>query len=421
MSSFTSRATGSENTQQRAGASAWPSVLCWVTVMLEGFDLVALGAIIPTLIKDGHMGFDKGGATLVATVSLIGVAIGAAAVGPIADRIGRRLVLIGSIFLFSVFTLVIPLAGSVEIFAVFRLIAGLGLGACMPTALTLMAEHLPESKRSHSSTLTMTGYHAGAVVASLVALAVVPNWQLLFYLGGVIGLLVVPVMWFKLPESEAFLASREKEDAARASLFQPGHRKAIVGVWIGSFMGLLLVYGLNTWLPQLMREAGYGVASSITMLFVLNAGAVAGLLLAGSIADRRGVKPTILLWFGVSAALLALLSVQMKSPWLVNLVIFITGIFVFSAMVLIYAYIAHTFAPEVRNTAIGLASAVGRLGAIVGPLVTGALVTAGIAYPWGFYFFAAVAVLGLLAIVMVPHEQVLKNTESQQEAARAQP
>lgn len=388
--------------------SPWPTILCWATVMLEGFDLVALGAVIPTLLQTGHLGFDKPSATFVATISLVGVAIGAALVGPLADRIGRRMILIGSIAVFSIFTLLIPLSPSVAVFGVLRLLAGLGLGACMPTALTFMAEHLPEEKRSHSSTLTMTGYHVGAVAASLMALAVVPHWHILFYAGGVAGLVVVPIMWFKLPESSEFLASKERT-TKKVAFFQRSYLRTIAVVWIASFLGLLLVYGLNTWLPQLMREAGYDVSSSLTMLFVLNVGAVVGLLVAGRLADLRGVKPTILVWFAASAVLLALLSIQMTNKWLLNAVILTTGVFVFSAMVLTYAYIAHSFPAEVRNTAIGLASAIGRLGAIVGPLVTGALVSAGVAYPGGFYFFAAVAALGLLAMFFAPHERVMKD------------
>lgn len=175
--------------------SRWPSLLCWLTVALEGFDLVVLGAVIPTLIGQRHLGFDGAGATLVATLSLVGVAIGAAVVGPIADRVGRRQVMLTAILVFSLFTLVVPLAGSVAVFAVFRLLAGIGIGACMPTALTFMSEHLPPARRSHASTFTMTGYHVGAVAASLLALALVPNWQALFVFGGVAGLVLLPVMW----------------------------------------------------------------------------------------------------------------------------------------------------------------------------------------------------------------------------------
>lgn len=387
-----------------APRTMWPALLCWVTVMLEGYDLVVLGAIIPTLTKTGYAGFDAAGATAVATLSLVGVAIGAAAVGPITDRFGRRIVLLGSILLFSLFTLVIPLAGSVGLFATFRLIAGLGLGACMPTALTFMAEHMPAESRARASTFTMTGYHVGAVITSLLALAFVPNWQPLFYAGGIIGLLILPLMWVKLPESEAFLQAKAKgvTRVPFSTLVGPQFRRASIGVWIGSFMGLLLVYGLNTWLPKLMNDAGYSMSSSITLLLILNVGAIIGLLAAGTIADRRGTKPTIVVWFVVSAVLLSVLSIRMSSNLLLNTIVLLTGIFVFSAQVLIYAYVTQKYPAEVRGTALGLASAIGRLGAITGPFVTGALVVAGIAYPWGFYFFAAVAVLGFLATMLIP-------------------
>lgn len=314
-----------------ASRSPWPALLRWLTVLLEGFDLVVLGAVIPTLVKSEHVGITDGGATTIATLSLVGVAIGAALVGPVTDRIGRRMVLVGSVVLFSLFTIIVPLMPSVATFAGARLLAGVGLGACMPTALTFMAEHMPAEKRSHSSTFTMTGYHVGAVAAALLALALVPDWQPLFVAAGIAGFVLAPVMWWKLPESQEFLAARQRGETERVSLFEKGFWRTNIGVWIGCFMGLLLVYGLNTWLPQLMRKAGYGMSSSITMLLVLNAGAVVGLLLAGRLADRKGVKPMILIWFAAASVLLAILSIKMTSTLALNGVIFVTGVFVFSA------------------------------------------------------------------------------------------
>lgn len=392
-----------------AGRPVWPTLLCWLTVLLEGFDLVVLGAVIPTLVKSKHVGMTDGGATTVATLSLVGVAIGAALVGPLTDRIGRRQVLVGSVVLFSVFTIIIPLMPSVATFAGARLLAGLGLGACMPTALTFMAEHMPVERRSHSSTFTMTGYHVGAVLAALLALVLVPDWQPLFVFAGIAGFALAPVMWWKLPESQEFLEAKERGETERVTLFGAELGRINAGVWVGCFMGLLLVYGLNTWLPQLMRKAGYGMSSSITMLFVLNAGAVIGLLLAGRLADRKGVKPMILIWFAAAAVLLAILSIKMTSTVALNAVIFVTGVFVFSAQVLIYAYIAHAYPAAIRGTALGTASAVGRLGAIVGPFITGTLVSTGHAHPWGFYFFAVVAALGLMAVAVVPHEREVER------------
>lgn len=138
------------------------------------------------------------------------------------------------------------------------------------------------------------------------------------------------------------------------------------------------------------------------MLFVLNLGAVVGLVIAGWLADKHGTKPIVLMWFLLAAVFLAALSIPMTSQILLNIAVFITGVFVFSAQVLVYAFVSAIYPPTARGTALGMASAVGRLGAIVGPFITGTLVTAGIAYPWGFYLFAVVAVLGFAAMVIVP-------------------
>ncbi|EYT79496.1 major facilitator transporter [Streptomyces sp. Tu 6176] len=390
-----------------SGRNVWTVVLCWITVMLEGYDLVVLGAIIPTLLKTHHLGMTAGDATTIATLSLVGVAIGAVCVGPLADRLGRRLLLIASVLLFSVFTLLVPLAGSVTMFALLRLVAGLGLGACMPVSLTMMAEHMPAHRRARASTLTMTGYHTGAVITSLLALQVTDDWKILFYVLGAAGLVIAAVQWFRLPESEAFVRTRETDGdgAARVpftELLKPAYLRAGIGVWVASFMGLLLVYGLNTWLPKLMNDAGYPVPTAVTQLLVLNVGGVVGLLVGGWVADRRGIKGTTVVWFAVSVLMLACLSVRMHNDLLLDLVVLLTGVFVFSAQVLVYAYVTDFYPAAVRGTALGSASGIGRIGSIVGPSVTGALVTAGIGHPWGFYFFAMVAVLGCAAVLTLP-------------------
>lgn len=376
--------------------------LCWLTVALEGFDLVALGAVIPTLLATGHLGMSRADLTFAATISLVGVGIGAAAIGPVADRFGRRLTLVGCILVFSVFTTLIPLAGSALVFSLLRFLAGLGLGACMPVALTMMSEVSPPQHRAKAATLTMTGYHVGAVLTSLLALAVTTDWRLVFYTGGVLGLLLVPGMWFALPESSSVAAGERKPRLPLSSVLRGPYARASVGAWIGSFMGLLLVYGLNTWLPQIMRDAGYPLTASLNLLLLMNVGAIVGLLVAGAVADRGGIKRSALIWFALAAVFLALLSVRMVDPLLLNATVFVTGVFVFSAQVLIYALVTHLFATDIRGTALGLTSGIGRIGAIVGPGVTGALVTAGNAYPWGFHLFAVVAVLAALALLIMP-------------------
>lgn len=389
----------------------WPVVLCWVAVGLDGFDLVVLGAVIPTLDETGALGFDTGSLTLVATLGLAGVGVGAVAVGPLTDRYGRRSSLLACIAVFSVLTLATAWAPDIATFAVLRFLAGLGLGACLPTALAFMTEYAHPRRRGSAVTLMMTGYHVGAVLTALLALWVIPawGWEAMFIIGGLLGLLALPVFWLKLPESEAYLrarALRETEPAARrvgpSTVVHGAYLRVSLGLWVASFMGLLLVYGLNTWLPKIMGEAGYSLDAGLLLLLVLNLGAITGLVVAGRVADSRGNKPVVILWFGLAAVALALLSIRMDSSAVVYSAVFTAGAFVFSAQVLVYAFVGHLYPAQIRGTALGMTAGVGRLGAIVGPFLGGALVSAGLAYPWGFYAFAVAAVLAVAALAVVP-------------------
>ncbi|SMY12151.1 MFS transporter [Brevibacterium jeotgali] len=400
----------------------WIVVLCWLTVMFEGFDIVALGAIIPILTNPeiGHVGVTVADMTFVSTISLVGVAIGAVCIGPIADRRGRRLPLMGCVALFSLFTFIFPLMPNVALMGAVRLIAGFGLGACMPIAVTMMQESAPQGRKANASTVTMTGYHAGAVLASLAALVFHEHWHWLFYLGGGLGLLSLIPMWLKLPETAppaiVGAAAAAKPTPAGPSLsvrdlFRDGRSRITVCLWVATFMGLMLVYGLNTWLPKIMELAGYNVSSSLVMLFVLNAGGIIGLLVGGRVADASGIKGTILVWFGVAAVLLAALSIRIADQVVLNGIILITGGFVFSAQVLVYAFVGYLYPKTLVATGMGFASGVGRMGAILGPLATGVLVTMSIAYPGGFYMFAAAALIGFLAVLSIPRPRASTSKE----------
>ena len=381
-------------------AAFWPLLLCWVIVALDGFDLVVLGTVIPTLLSTNDLGFDAPAATAVATAGLIGVGVGALTVGPLADRYGRRLCLLLCVTVFSLLTLAIVIAPNVFVFGLLRVLAGLALGACLPVAIAYVTDLMPSERAGRATTLTMTGYHAGAVLTALIAIAVIPDWRTLFAIGGIAGLATVPLIRLALPE-----ARRERTAAPRPTVRRLVERRYItisIGVWVASFMGLLLVYGLNTWLPQLMRDAGYGSTDSLGLLLTLNAGAVTGLVLAGIVADRAGTKRVAMAWFALAAVLLAILSIRMDEVTLLYAAVFVTGVFVFSAQVLVYAFITQLYPPEIRGTALGFAAGIGRLGAILGPAVTGTLVTLGLAYPGGFYVFAATALIAVAALSIVP-------------------
>jgi MFS family permease len=201
----------------------WPTILCWAVVALDGFDLVVLGTVIPTLLSTGQLGFDPAAATMVATMGLVGVGLGAFLVGPLTDTYGRRRPILICVLVFSVCTLAIATAPSVLVFGVLRFVAGLGLGACLPTAIAYVGELTPAGRSGRAVTLTMTGYHVGAVLTALIALAIIPDWRAMFVVGGVAGLVVLPLLWFALPESEAFLV--EKRDRVHQV---PGAARALL-------------------------------------------------------------------------------------------------------------------------------------------------------------------------------------------------
>jgi len=373
----------------------WTAALAWSSVLLEGYDLVVLGTVIPVLLDGKVWGLTPASASVVTTVGLVGMMIGAMAVGAVTDVIGRRKALMLSVAGFSVLTLLCAAAPSVFWFGLLRFLAGLGLGGCLPSALAIANEN---SRKAGSSTTTMmTGYHVGAVLTALLGLFVIPSlgWRAMFVIGALPAVVLVPLLWKFLPETQT---TRAPVMSTMASLFNRKYLRATVAFCAASFMGLLLVYGLNTWLPQIMRSAGYELGAALGLLLTLNVGAVAGLLLAGAVSDRAGIRRPTILWFGVAAVFLALLSVRMPQVT-VYVAVFVTGCFVFSAQVLVYAYIGRTYVDNNRATALGWAAGVGRLGAITGPLVGGALLTAGIAYPWGFYVFAVAGALGALAVL----------------------
>jgi predicted MFS family arabinose efflux permease len=233
--------------------------------------------------------------------------------------------------------------------------------------------------------------------------------QSMFVAGALPALVLVPLLLKYLPESDAFLRVRAGLGARTAGkarknpigiLFHHGLARSTLAFWVTSFMGLLLVYGLNTWLPQIMREAGYELGAALALLLVLNVGAVVGLLIAGRVSDRIGNRRSTIAWFAGAALFLALLSIRLPGIG-VYVSVLLAGMFVFSSQVLVYAYISHLYPAAARATAVGAASGFGRLGGISGPIIGGALLTTGLAYPWGFYIFAVVAAIGAVSISLV--------------------
>lgn len=398
-------------------------ILCWLALLLDGFDLVVLGVAIPSMMEDSRWSFGPAEATLVSTSGLIGMMIGALVISFLTDKFGRRRVMMFAVALFSVFTLILAFTTNVALFTLLRFLAGAGLGGALPTGISLVTEFRGVTKSGSASTILMTGYHVGAVATAFLGILMIEplGWHSLFVAGAAPALVLLPAMYFLLPESPQYLMTVGRESEARAianeynislddelgdkhaaelensstlkALLSPAFRRNTLAIWGTSFMGLLLVYGLNTWLPQIMRDADYDLGNSQAFLMVLNIGAVVGLIISGNIADRYSPRKTCLVWFAASAVFLALLAVKLPLIALYTM-IFLTGIFVFSSQVLVYGFVAENHPASVRASAMGLSAGIGRMGAISGPMVGGLLVAQGIAYPWGFFAFAIVGVLG---------------------------
>lgn len=429
-------------TTKLVNSTGWVAPLAWTAVLLDGFDLVVMGTVVPSLLKYKPWALDASGTTWLVTIGLIGMTIGALTIGRMTDLIGRRKLLISAVALFSALTLACAFAPNPLVFGVLRFLAGLGLGGCLPTAIALVNEFAKAHGRAgRSTTLLMTGYHVGAVITALLGVVFIQgdpeDWRKLFIAGALPALVLVPLMLAKLPESPAYLLTKGRVEEARAiavannlpleaghphqekpsgpaarpatwrTLTEPAYLRRTIALAFTSFFGLLLVYGLNNWLPQIMREAGYDLGASLTFLLLLNAGAVAGLLIAGHVGDKVSPGMASVMWFATAAVFLALLSIKMPQGVL-YVFCFIAGVFVFSAQVLVYAYTSANHPAEIRATALGFAAGVGRIGAIVGPILGGWVVGAGLANPWAFYGSALFGLLGASSLLagglQRPHE-----------------
>ncbi|PAT09786.1 MFS transporter [Corynebacterium hadale] len=420
------------NTQSAAatGTVKNPAVitaLCWCAMLLDGFDLVVLGAAIPPMMEDDRWNFGPAEATLASTAGLFGMMLGALVISYLTDKFGRRRVLMIAVTSFSILTACLALTNSIALFVILRFLAGAGLGGSLPICIAMVTEFRAVSKAGSASTTLMTGYHVGAVATAFLGILLIQplGWHSLFLVGAAPAIVLVPAMYFLLPESPQYLNSigrvaeaekiareydipiddeldqKHADEVANSSTFKlllgPTFRRNSIAIWVTSFMGLLLVYGMNTWLPQIMRDADYDLGNSLAFLMVLNIGAVVGLLIAGRVADKYSPRKTSILWFVASALFLALLAIKQPIAGL-YVMIFLTGVFVFSSQVLVYGFVGENHPASVRATAMGLSAGIGRAGAISGPMLGGLLVSEGLAYPWGFFAFAVVGLLGAISL-----------------------
>lgn len=410
-------------------AGLWVVAICLVTIIFDGYDLIVYGAVVPALTAPGsewELSLAQAGA--IGSYALMGMVVGTLIVGALTDILGRRKIMLASIIWFSVAMGLTALAPNPEIFGLMRFVTGVGLGGIVPTAIALTVEYAPAHRRNFNNALMFSGFSIGGVLAAFLAINLLPDhgFRLLFWIGVAPLLLVVPLAWKFLPESAAFLAARGRHAEAEAlaakygitlppasstddrpgtsaiaTLFTGSRVVATLLFGAASFVGLLLVYGLNQWLPKIMTEAGYPLGSALKFLLVLNLGAVVGSLLVSLLADRWGSKAVTVAAFASAAVSLALLATKPGAGPLMVLVA-VAGFGTVGTQILINGYVATHYPATARATALGWSLGIGRIGAIVGPTYGAWLLAAGRGMEWNFYGFAIPAIVGAVIIAAVP-------------------
>lgn len=403
---------------------------CLLVIIFDGYDLVIYGVALPLLMAEWGLTAVEAG--MLASTALFGMMFGAMGLGTISDKIGRKKTIIICVVIFSGFTVLGGLVDNPTQFGITRFIAGLGIGGLMPNVVALMTEYAPKRIRSTLVAVMFSGYAIGGMSSALLGSWLVGDygWRIMFYIAGA-PLLLIPFLWKSLPESLVFLvkksqftvvqtiASRikqqpiiiEKQDftineatkedvAPLKALFQQDRAFSTIMFWLAFFMCLLMVYALGSWLPKLMLQAGYSLGTSMMFLFALNIGGMVGAIGGGFLADHYHIKPVLTIMFLMGGIALVLLGFNSPTAVLYTL-IGIAGAATIGSQILLYTFVAQYYPAFVRSTGMGWASGIGRLGAIVGPVLTGGLLTLEFTHQMNFLMIAIPGLIAALAIGFV--------------------
>lgn len=405
-------------------------IWCLLIIIFDGYDLVIYGVALPLLMQEWSLSAVQAG--LLASTALFGMMFGAMCFGTLSDKIGRKKTIMICVGIFSGFTFCGAFASTPVEFGILRFLAGLGIGGVMPNVVALMTEYAPKRIRSTLVALMFSGYAIGGMASALLGAWLVPvyGWKIMFYIA-IIPCLALPLIWKFLPESLMYLTSKHQTDTTRTivskiapeqvlttytqfvlnevseednaplkALFQQGRSFSTFMFWIAFFMCLLMVYALGSWLPKLMIQAGYSLGASMIFLFALNIGGMVGAIGGGALADRFHIKKVLSIMFMCGA--LALILLGFNSPQMVlYTLIAVAGAATIGSQILLYTFVAQYYPTTVRSTGMGWASGIGRIGAIVGPVLTGALLTMNLPHQMNFLVIAIPGVVAALAIFMV--------------------
>jgi AAHS family 4-hydroxybenzoate transporter-like MFS transporter len=404
-------------------------IVCGMCLMIDGFDIQAIGYAAPALIKDWQIP----GSTLgpVFSAALFGVLVGSLGFSILADKVGRRPMLITATLFFSILTFLTGQTSSINQLLVLRFIAGIGLGGVMPNALALIGEYAPAKSRVVAMLLVANGLNLGAAIGGFVAAWLIPNfgWRAVFYFGGAVPLLMAILMIFFLPESLQLMVLREhdrskiisnirrinpfantshdvefvvleekKEGVPVIHLFSGGRALVTVLLWCVYFLNLLNLYLISSWLPTLMSALGYRTSTSVLIGTTFQAGGTIGGFVIPGIIRRAGLIPTLVTGFALAAVCIAAIGQAGTALTFMVVVVFIAGWGILSGQNGLNALAGSYYPTYLRSTGMGWCLGIGRIGGIVGPLFAGELLKR--KWPQS-QLFLATAVLALAATAVI--------------------
>ncbi|WP_175631853.1 MFS transporter [Virgibacillus siamensis] len=405
-------------------------LLFWgiILMVFDGYDLTVYGAVVPTKMEEWGISAVEAG--VIGSYSLFGMMFGALIFGTIADKLGRKRVIIICTFIFSLFMLLTGLSNSPELFGFCRFITGLGLGGVMPNVIGLISDYSPKGTRSRMIATIMAGYSIGGIIAAALSIMIIPNlgWQSVFFFGA-LPLLFLPLLAKSLPDSAGSLIARneykklkeilvsvnplykpkENEElmvnstnessSTVKSLFSESRAFSTVMLWVTYFMSLIMIYGLTTWLPKFMNEAGYSLGSSLGFLVSLNIGATIGAILMGWVADSWGVKKSLIMFYLIAAITITGFGFTTNMVFL-YLLVAIAGATTIGSQNLANSYVSQYYPASMRSTGLGWALGIGRIGGILGPTIGGILLASSLSLQLSFIVFAIAGIIAAAAVFL---------------------
>jgi AAHS family 4-hydroxybenzoate transporter-like MFS transporter len=405
--------------------------ICVIVVILDGFDTAAIGYIAPSLVTEWHIA--KPDLAPVLSAALFGLAFGALLAGPLADRLGRKRVLIGAIVLMGIACLLAASAANLTTLTVWRFLTGLGLGAAMPNAVTLMSEYCPVRIRALMLNAMFCGFPLGASFGGFLAAWMIPHygWRSVLVLGGVAPLVLTFVALFALPESVRYMVvnnypverirvilGRISDSISQAAAFilqEPDgagqhsrkrgpalilSRPFIVGtlmLWIAYFMGLVIFYGLINWLPLLLKDTGLSAQSATLISALFPLGGI-GAIFAGWLMDRYNATLIVALTYFLTA--LAVYLIGQTTGAMLILAVFVAGVIMNTAQTSLPAIAAAFYPTRGRASGVSWMLGMGRFGGIAGSFLVAELARRQLALPDIFLVVATPALLAAAALVV---------------------